>query len=309
MSTAPFVLEPSRILITGAGGQIAEALRSYLADDTSFEIFACTKEQLDITRVEQIRTRIAKFEPHYIVNCAGFNHVDPSQLMPDQAFSVNRDGAGALAQICAHENIPLLHLSTDYVFDGHYASGYSEEDEAAPLGVYGQSKWQGEEAIREHLKQHIILRVSWLFSRQGDNFLQRTLTRARYAEQMTAANDRRGAPTSAQDVARVLKAILLQLANGATCWGTYHYCGAEITTKYGFMEAVVAAARQYEDLKVKELVPVSSDQLDEAAERPTSSVLKCTKILNAFGIRQRPWRTALQQLVRELYTDPQDETR
>lgn len=302
MSATPFA-EPSRILITGAHGQIGRALVRLLARDPDFDIQACSRRQLDITNRKQIGEKLAELLPDYVVNCAGFNRVDPAEKDPQQAYALNSQGAAELAALCGELSIPLLHLSSDYVFDGHYASGYNESDDAAPLGIYGDSKWQGEEHIRRLLPRHIILRVSWIFSECGNNFLLRTLEQARHERCIKAVDDRRGCPTSADDVARVLQAILKQLANGAEAWGTYHYCGAEVTTRYGFSEAILAAARQYEELAVTELVPVSSRDMPEAAERPASSVLKCSKLLNTFGIRQRPWRSELQRLVRELYAE------
>ncbi|KEA64503.1 dTDP-4-dehydrorhamnose reductase [Marinobacterium lacunae] len=300
MSANPFA-EPSRILITGAQGQIGRALVSLLERDPDFIVTACSRRQLDITNKKQLADVLAEVLPDYVVNCAGFNRVDPAEQDPQRAYAVNAEGVAGLAAMCGEMSIPLLHLSSDYVFDGHYASGYKESDEAAPLGIYGDSKWQGEEHIRRLLPRHIILRVSWIFSACGTNFLLRTLEQARHEPCIQAVDDRRGCPTSSQDVARVLSAILKQLANGAEAWGTYHYCGAEITTRYGFSEAILAAARQYEELAVEELLPVSSRDMPEAAERPASSVLKCNKLLNTFGIRQRPWRSELQRLVRELY--------
>ncbi|WP_432696839.1 dTDP-4-dehydrorhamnose reductase [Marinobacterium sp. YM272] len=301
-SVSQFYTEPTRLLITGAEGQIGRALVRIIQDDSHFRVTALTKRQLDITRREQLTEILASDLPDYVVNCAGFNRVDPSERNPERAYAVNAEGPRLLAELCGELSIPLLHLSSDYVFDGHYASGYTEADDAAPLGVYGNSKWEGEELIRQLLPRHIILRVSWIFSETGSNFLLKTLQQARKENCVLAADDRRGCPTSADDVARVLVAILKQLANGADAWGTYHYCGAEITTRYGFSEAILAAARQYEELKVSELMPVASKDLpNESVERPASSVLKCSKLLNTFGIRQRPWRIELQRLVRELY--------
>ncbi len=300
MSSTPFA-EPAKILITGAEGQIGRALVRLMAGDQDFVVIALSKRNLDITQPRQISDRLAEYLPDYVVNCAGFNRVDPAERDPERAFAVNAGGVEQLAVLCSELSIPLLHLSSDYVFDGHYASGYSETDEAAPLDVYGASKWQGEEAIRRQLPNHIILRVSWIFSESGTNFLLKTLEQARSEDTIRAVDDRRGCPTSAEDVARVLMAVLKQLINGAEAWGTYHYCGAEITTRYGFSEAILAAARQYEELKATSLVPVSSREMPEAAERPASSVLKCKKLLNTFGIRQRPWRSELQRLIRQLY--------
>lgn len=302
MSAKPFA-DPVRILITGAQGQIGRALVSLLEHETDFVVSACSRRQLDITNRKQSGEKLAEVLPDYVVNCAGFNRVDPAEQDPRQAYAVNAEAVADLAALCGEMSIPLLHLSSDYVFDGHYASGYRESDEVAPLGIYGDSKWQGEEHIRRLCPRHIILRVSWIFSEYGTNFLLRTLEQARHERRISAVDDRRGCPTSADDVARVLLAILKQLANGAEAWGTYHYCGAEITSRYGFSEAILAAARQYEELTVAELLPVSSRDMPEAAERPASSVLKCNKLLNTFGIRQRPWRSELQRLIRHLYEE------
>lgn len=293
--------DPSRILITGADGQIGRALTACLQQDPDFIAIPRTASQLDITHSEKLAAALAQELPDYVVNCAGFNRVDPAERDPQRAYAVNANAVAQLAELCADLSIPLLHLSSDYIFDGHYASGYSEDDEPAPLGIFGDSKWQGEEHIRRLQPRHIILRVSWIFSEGGSNFLLRTLEQARSETRILAVDDRRGCPTSADDVARVLTAILKQLANGAEAWGTFHYCGAEITTRYGFSEAILAAARQYEELAVSELVPVSSREMPEAAERPASSVLKCSKLLNTYGIRQRPWRVELQRLIRHLY--------
>ena len=148
-SVSQFYLEPIRLLITGAEGQIGRALVSIIQGDPHFSVSALTKRQLDITRHEQLSETLASELPDYVVNCAGFNRVDPAERNPDQAYAVNAEGPRHLAELCGDMSIPLLHLSSDYVFDGHYASGYTEADEAAPLGVYGNSKWEGEEQIRQ----------------------------------------------------------------------------------------------------------------------------------------------------------------
>ncbi|GAA0790182.1 dTDP-4-dehydrorhamnose reductase [Marinobacterium sediminicola] len=291
----------AKVLIVGAAGQVGHALTELLEQASGVEPVALGRRQLDITDPAAVRKQLEKHLPDYVINCAGFNRVDAAERQQDQALSINRDGAHNLALATAALSIPLLHLSSDYVFDGHYASGYGEEDEASPLGVFGRSKWLGEEAIRAAQPQHLILRISWVFSARGENFLLRTLEQARHDSLIEAADDRRGCPTSAEDVARVLLAILRQLTCGIDVWGTYHYCGAEITTRYGFSEAILAAARQYEELKVERLQPVASSNLQALAQRPASSVLKCRKLLSTFGIRQRPWRSELQRVIREIY--------
>ncbi|WP_328515299.1 dTDP-4-dehydrorhamnose reductase [Marinobacterium marinum] len=289
------------MLIIGAAGQVGHALAELLEKTPGIEPVALNRRQLDITSKDDIRRQLDKHLPDYVVNCAGFNRVDAAERQVDQALAVNRDGPGLLASACAELSIPLLHLSSDYVFDGHYASGYSEDDEPSPPCRFGRSKWEGEERVRQLQPQHLILRVSWIFSGRGHNFLLRTLEQARQDSVLEAADDRRGCPTSADDVARVVLAILRQLACGIEVWGTYHYCGAEITTRYGFSEAILAAVRQFEELKVTSIRAVSTADLHPLAERPASSVLKCRKLLSTFGVRQRPWRVELQRVIRELY--------
>lgn len=299
----PFFIQPMKVLVTGADGQIGSELVRALNDENDFSATGSDADTLDITNASAVSARLDTDQPDYIVNCAGFNHVAASERNRERAFKVNAEGAGLLASQCAERNIPLLHLSSDYVFDGHYGSGYSENDEVSPLGAFGESKWQGEQLIRDQLESYIILRVSWIFSAYGDSLLRRTLEQARTEELMRAVDDRRGCPTSSADVARVLVAILKQLSNGAKAFGTFHYCSAEPTTRYGFSEAILAAARQYEELRVRELIPVASADIPDAAERPVSAVLKCSRLTNAYGIRQRPWRGELQRLIAEIYAE------
>ena len=299
--TQDFLTTPAKILITGADGQIGNYLNQIAQGEPFFSVVALTDAELDISSREQVQQQLDRYLPDYVINTTGFNAVDQVEVEPDRCLALNRDAVENLAKACGDLAIPLLHLSSDYVFDGHYESGYTEADQASPLGLYGESKWQGEELLREALPQHVILRVSWVFSAIGDNFMRRALLQAKGQEEIFAADDRRGCPTSASDIARVIVAILKQLHNGAENWGTYHYCCAEITTRYGFTEAVLAAAGQYEKLKAEKLVPISSSQLGNDAERPASSVLVCNKLLNDFGIRQLPWRSQLVAMIREHY--------
>ncbi len=293
--------DPVKILITGADGQSGSAIVRLAESDAFFSVVALNRKLLDVTQPAKIVAALDKHLPDYVINCAGLNSADRAERDPQRAMLLNAEAARHLAVACGDLSIPLIQLSTDYVFDGHYASGYTEEDDTRPLGAYGESKLRGEEYVRQLLPRHIILRTSWLFSDRGDNFMLRLLSEAREHTLMQAVDDRRGCPTSAFDLARVILAIIKQMSCGAEAWGTYHYCGAEVTTRYGFSEAVIAAARQYEDLKVDSIQPVASKDYVTEAQRPATSVLKCGKVLNAFGIRQRPWRIELQRLIREYY--------
>ncbi len=293
--------DPVKILITGADGQSGFAIARTAEQDSFFEVIPLNRKQLDVTQAEKVVAVLDRYLPDYVINCAGFNFADRAEREPHKAMLLNAEAPRIIAAACGDLSIPIVHLSSDYVFDGHYASGYTELDETQPLGVYGHSKLQGELNVQQYMPRHIIVRSSWLFSDRGNNFMLRTLNEARENNLMYGVDDRRGCPTSAFDLARVVLAIIKQLSCGAEAWGTYHYCGAEVTTRYGFCEAVVAAARQFEDLKVDQIKPIASKDLMTEAERPSTSVLKCHKILNIFGIRQRPWRSELQRLVRDHY--------
>lgn len=290
-----------KILITGGGGQVAHDLVLLGKQDSYFELIALSSSDLDVTSSASIQKALDLYMPDFVVNTAAFNNVDEAENNPELCYRLNAEGVKNLAIECGALSIPLIHLSTDHLFNGHYASGYSEDDEVSPLGVFGESKRQGEELLRQYQPKHIILRVSWIFSDRGENYLLRTLDKARTLVAIETADDRQGCPTSAADVARVILAIIKQLDNGADAWGTYHYCGAEVTTRYRFTEAILAGARQYEELKTTSLVPVSSKALHSEVDRPASSVLKCRKLLSTFGIRQRPWRNELVAVLRQIY--------
>ncbi|MGB0733822.1 MAG: dTDP-4-dehydrorhamnose reductase [Pontibacterium sp.] len=300
MSQSPYE-KPATILITGATGQVGEAVYEMAEGDRFFNPIGLSVKQLDITSLEQVRARLDEYLPDYVINCAAFNRVDAAQHEKDRCFDVNTKGVENLAQVCGDLSIPMIHLSSDFVFDGHYESAYLETDDVTPLGVYGQSKWQGEEALRRRLPQHIVLRVSWIFSRKGDNFVTRTLDRARTRLELRAVSDRHGCPTAASDVARVILAMLKQIHCGAEVWGTYHYSGAEPTTRYSFCKEIITQAMSFEQLVTEKLSAVTAEQYKKEVQRPSSSILDCRKILNTFGIRQRPWRTDLSHEVREHY--------
>lgn len=295
--------QPIRILVTGAEGQVGQALQERVAEQSSaIELIALPYSRLDITDTQSVQRALAEHLPDYLINTAGFNDVDKAETEQERCVAVNREGVRNLAEACAEFNVPMLHLSSDYVFDGHYASGYTEQDDGAPTGVYGASKWEAEELLRQLLPRHIILRTSWLFSECCTNYVRSTLARALQQNPLLAVDDRRGSPTSALDIARVLLAVVQQLHNGADAWGTYHYSGAEISTLYGFSEAIIEEARQHDERFAEvTLKAVASADYPTVAQRPSSSILVCRKLLHTFGIRQRPWRPELSEAVRRLY--------
>lgn len=294
--------QPIKILVTGADGQVGQALQELVREQNGFELIPLPQSQLDITDAAAVQAKLGEFLPDYLINTAGFNDVDRAETQAEKCFAVNREGVRNLADACAEFNVPILHLSSDYVFDGHYASGYTEQDEGAPTGVYGASKWEAEELLRQLLPRHIILRTSWLFSECCTNYVLSTLARALDESPLLAVDDRRGSPTSALDIARVLLAVIQQLHNGADAWGTYHYSGAEITSLFGFSEAIVEEARKHDErFGQVALKSVASADFPTVAQRPSSSILVCRKLLHTFGIRQRPWRTELSESIRRVF--------
>jgi dTDP-4-dehydrorhamnose reductase len=290
-----------KILVTSPTEQVGRALLKAGSTSQVFEVIGATSNAPNLRDKQVVTQVLEQSNPDFVVNTLGYNSVMVSEKKVDLCYLLNRDFLAILAEVCQEKNIPIIHLSTDHVFDGHYASGYSEDDQTIPLGIFGKSKWQGEEMLRQKQAQHLILRVSWLFSQWGENYLTRSLINARTEPEMYAADDRQGCPTSAADIARVIFAVILQLNDGAQAWGTYHYCGAEVTTRYKFLEAIYNRAKQQEQLATQMLHSVPRSQLYANAERPASSVLNCQKILRNFGIHQRPWRAGLTEVMDTIY--------
>lgn len=295
-----------RILLTGANGQLGHEL-CRLALTLSHTLITCSRNQLDITNPQLITSVFAQWQPDLVVNAAAFTAVDNAEQDRDCAFAVNRDGAALLAQQCAKMNIPLLHLSTDYVFSGHKTSPYQEEDATAPLNIYGQSKWEGEVAIRQYLDQHLILRVSGLFGVHGHNFVKTILRLAANKEELRIVHDQIICPTAAAHIAQVILQICAQLMakNGnppnASLWGTYHYCSQEPTTWFDFATTILSHAQNYSlPIMVKQVLPILTQEYKTPAQRPLYSVLDCHKIKSHFGITQPSWQIGLTEVMQAL---------
>lgn len=277
------------ILIAGADGQLGYEAAA-LAQDEGFTVVALGHQALDLCSAEQVAAALALHRPSYVINAAVSYEGD---------LGVNDLGAGLLAQACAEANVVLVHLSCAEVFDGLEDAPYNEEYQPIPVSDYGRSKVLGEEAVRRHLARHIILRSGWLFSARGDNVVRRLLDRARQNQSLEVTDQLTGSPTAAADLARVILAIIKQLDCGCEGWGTYHYGGSEPISWFGFCEAVIAAARQYEDLPLAALTPVPHTPAGWRV-MPLNSRLDCSRIRSAFGIHQRTWRSGLMQAVRTL---------
>ncbi|OGT42084.1 MAG: dTDP-4-dehydrorhamnose reductase [Gammaproteobacteria bacterium RIFCSPHIGHO2_12_FULL_37_34] len=285
-----------KLLVTGGNSQLACALRSHPAATVS-TLVSCTKEQLDITHTPSIKRAIKRYQPDIIINTAAYTAVDKAEKNQKQAMQVNDIGAKNLALICEDHHILLIHFSTDYVFDGSQAHAYQEIDSTNPINVYGLSKWLGECAIRQHASQHIILRISGLFSEYGNNFLKTILHLAHKKNELQIVYDQITCPTYAGDVATVLFHMMKKLDH----FGTYHYCNTPSTSWYDFAIAIMKEARKYSVLPLKKIHSITSAQYAALANRPTCSNLNCDKIYHDYGIAQSSWQQHVTHVVRKLF--------
>jgi len=277
-----------RILVIGRSGQLAGALaKASWPPDIAI---ACRgRDRIDLAKPAAARAGVAAEEPDLVINAAAYTAVDKAESEPELAFAVNRDGPAALAETCRTLAIPLLHVSTDYVFDGLKQGAYVEDDPVAPGSVYGASKEAGEAAIRERLPAHLILRSSWIYAPEGHNFVRTMLRLGRERGEIRVVNDQIGSPTAAEELARALHAAAMQILAGRGAFGTFHFCGAGSTSWFGFAEAIFGLAQGPRP----RLVPISTADYPTPARRPANSVLDSAKFARLYGVTARPWRESL----------------
>ena len=289
------------ILIFGASGQLGhELIRQLQLSQKPFH--APTRNQFDITQISEVEEAFAKFRPAIAINAAAYTDVDGAESEPEKAFDTNKTGAENLARNCAKLNIPLLHVSTDYVFDGSKGAPYVETDPIAPLGVYGRSKAEGEDKIRAALPEHLIVRTSWLYSGHGNNFVTTMLRLGRQNQKIDVVADQFGSPTSATDLAEVLLYLASHVLNrSAIPWGTYHYCGEGVTTWHEFADNIFKIAGQHEFLQLTRLKPITTKEFPTAAQRPPNSSLDCGRIKRKFDIHPKPWPISLRLIIEQIY--------
>ena len=288
------------ILVVGYRSMLAQELLPCL-QQAGFVVVGRGRPVLDIIQAASIHAVLQEVQPDICINTAAYTAVDRAESDPAGAFAVNRDGVASLAVACRDAGIPLIHLSTDYVFDGTASRPYREEDPAAPLGIYGRSKWEGEEAVRAVHREHLIVRTAWLYGHHGTNFVKTMLRLARERQVLQVVHDQHGCPTWTRDLARTLTALCQRLAQApdACPWGTYHFCGAGQTTWYDFARAIFAEVRSSEALQIQRVEPIPTTAYPTPARRPAYSVLDVSKIQATFGITPRPWRDSLHDCMQE----------
>ncbi len=283
----------SRILVIGRNGQVATSLAqgTWPADT----VVVCRgRDDFDLTDPASVLALVQSERPNVIINAAAYTAVDRAETEPDQAYALNREGPAHLAASAAAARVPLIHLSTDYVFDGSKAEPWIEDDPVAPLGVYGASKAAGERAVRERLEAHLILRTSWVHAPFGSNFVRTMLRLGRERPELGVVDDQIGRPTYAPDLAEALIALAMKLAAGERHgFGTFHLGGGgESVSWYGFATAIFARAAAL-GATVPRLRPITTADYPTPARRPAHSTLSGARIQAVHGVALRPWSEAL----------------
>lgn len=287
--------------VIGSLGMLAGDLCSLLKA-RGHEVIELDLPDLDIIRENQVVRTLSRWSPEAVVNCAAYTNVDQAESESGPAYAVNRDGALHVAKACSSMRIPLIHISTDYVFDGDATTPYSEEDEPHPLGVYGMSKLDGENAVRSTASQHYIVRTAWLYGVGGRNFVKTILNHARTKPELRVVADQYGSPTWTMVLAEGLSAFLERVAVGKPApWGTYHCCGAGIATWHELAEMIIDEGRKRETLQTTRVFPIATEEYPTPAKRPRFSALDCQKIERALGIERPVWQDSLKQMMAKLY--------
>jgi len=282
----------SKVLVTGGNGQLAGCIKDVTLEITDHSFIFKDSGELDITNKFQIDTYFANERLDFCVNCAGYTAVDKAETESDEAKSVNTDGVRKLAEICAKYEVKLIHISTDFVFDGNTNSPYKEEDSTNPINVYGQTKLGGELAIKVILKQHFIIRTSWLYSEYGTNFMKTMLRLGAEQREVRVVDDQVGVPTYAADLANTI----LQIINKNTDkYGLYHFSNANSTSWFGF------AAEIFKSKALKtHLIPITTKEYSVPAKRPAYSVLNTAKIKKTFDLKIPNWKDSLKECLNKL---------
>ena len=277
-----------KVLVFGARGQIGRALASY------GNVQALDRAAVDLRDPQACAKAILNARPDAVINAAAMTDITLAEATPDDALRINAHAPGAMAQAAADLDVPFLHLSSDYVFDGTIGHAWPPDAAPAPLNAYGRSKLEGEIAVRAAGGSHAILRTSWVFAPEGRNFLNTMLGLGKTRRRIEVVGDQLGGPTPARDVAKALIRMAIALRGSPEKWGTYHFCGAPAVSWAEFARAIFRRA----GLRA-EVDDISSSALPGSVRRPANSTLDCTSAFWQFGLVQPDWRAALDEILRQ----------
>ncbi len=292
-----------KILITGCNGQVGKSLSSLLKHRNDIETILFEKASLDITNKDEVYKQVLAHKPDFIINAAAYTKVDEAEIEIDLCHRVNHLGAKNLALAAAANNATLLHISTDYIFDGKKPIGeeYTESNKPTPINIYGQSKLAGELAIKEHCSNYVILRTSWVFSEYGPNFVKTMLSLSQLGK-INVVTDQFGGPTYAGDIANTLLKITEIMHSNAKnrqkYVGTYHYSGFPNVSWFEFAKNIFEQAKRSHLISTSPKInKISQSHYRTPAQRPTNSQLNCQKLAKVFNIPQSNWQSALKHII------------
>ncbi len=278
-----------RLIVTGAGGMLgADVTRQFSSD---FKVTGLTRQDLDITDKKAVRQVFKHYRPEIVINCAAFTRVDDCESMKETAFSVNAEGPGNLASACRDSGALLVHISTDYVFDGSKKSPWKEDEPKAPLNIYGESKLQGEKRVEARCDNYLIIRTSWLFGLNGPNFIATMLNLSKKRDELSVVNDQEGSPTSTRDLAWGIKMLVMHDLRGV-----FHCCNSGSCTWFDLCRFVF----EKRGIKGVTLKPVPSESFPRPAARPEYSVLDTSRFKKFTGRKMRPWQQAVSEYLSDL---------
>jgi dTDP-4-dehydrorhamnose reductase len=294
------------ILVFGAAGQLGHEVLA-LAKARGIGAIGYNRAKADITDFAAVKAAILAVSPRLVLNAAAYTAVDRAETEPKAAYAANTLGAATVARAAALQQVPVIQISTDYVFDGTKIGAYVETDPLAPLGVYGKTKAAGEAMVRHANPRHFILRTAWVYGRFGANFLKTVLRLSRERAELRIVADQHGCPTATQDLAEAVFAIDRALARGIGAPGTYHFAGDGATTWHGFARAIVAAQAQATGLRPK-VSPIATADYPTPARRPANSELDSSLFASVFGYRASDWQTRARETVETLLKETRAET-
>lgn len=278
------------VLVTGANGQLGQSLQFIAGNYPEIDFVFCDSKMLDITQKEDINLVFNKIKPDFCINTAAYTAVDKAESEPEKAFEINVIGVRNLAEVCLDFKTKLIHVSTDFVFDGAKKTPYAEDDSTNPKSVYGQTKLDGEKAVQAILKDYFIIRTSWVYSQFANNFMKTMLRLGAERDHLSVVDDQIGTPTNAVDLAEALIKII---KSDKKAYGIYHFSNEGSCSWFDFAQKIFEINKVTIDLQ-----PIPTTQFPTPAERPKFSVLDKTKIKSVFGIAIKTWEESLNKTIK-----------
>ncbi|OCJ34244.1 dTDP-4-dehydrorhamnose reductase [Agrobacterium tumefaciens] len=288
-----------RLAVTGKNGQVVSALQALAGP--GLEIVALGRPELDLARPDTVFKALREAKPDVVVSAAAYTAVDKAESEPDIAFAVNRDGAKAVARAANDIGVPVIHISTDYVFDGTKTTAYVENDPTGPASVYGRSKLEGEHAVSENTENYAILRTAWVYSEYGSNFVKTMLRLSESRDEVNVVADQFGCPTSANDIAIAIVSIAKRLATdpSAHLRGVFHMSGTGETNWADFAKQIFAFSAENGGKSIV-VNDITTAQYPTPARRPANSRLDCCKLEEVYGIRLPEWQISTRAVMAAL---------